>query len=361
MVDDQPVSALFAVRVLEQAGMVTEQVIDPLAVLRAMDRFSPDLVLMDLYMPVASGIELTAVIREQERYADLPILFLSVELDPVRQLDALRIGDDDFLAKPMPPQRLVAYVRQRLARARHQAQVRKAAAIASSGATGLVDRERLLVRLDQLVHARALDWGLIYLEQARDAEALYRLAAAASARAGSASTGWSCSCAVSLFSAFAEAFGQSLRADLQADVAATVPAFEVSWCAVPAGGGESVTLVSRARKAARISLLHREGQAEDYQRPSAGPRTVAAPHPVLEAITAGQFQLLFQPMVPLRETAAPCYEATLCLAMPDGELLAPGTFVAVGLDHKSAQGRPAHVGFRAQENVFQGSCDAGTE
>ncbi len=34
---------------------------------------------------------------------------------------------------------------------------------------------------------------------------------------------------------------------------------------------------------------------------------------------------------------------------------------AAGLDHKSAQGRPAHVGLRAQEHVLQGSCDAGTE
>ncbi|AUB80665.1 hypothetical protein THSYN_06680 [Candidatus Thiodictyon syntrophicum] len=341
VVDDQPVSALFAARVLEQAGMIAQQVFDPLLALSAMDRFAPDLVLMDLHMPGASGIELTAVIREQERYADLPILFLSVELDPARQLDALRVGGDDFLAKPVPPQRLVACVRQRLARARHQAQVRKTAVTASRGPTGLVDRERLLARLDRLIHARARDWGLIYLEQAGDAAALHWLAGAASARAGAGALAARVGehgvavlvrrAAPSPLGAFAEALGQGVRVDLQAGAAAVAPAFGVGWCAVAAGGGESVTLVSRARKVARISLHRRQGRAEGYQRPSAGPHSVAAPHPVLEAITASQFHLLFQPMVPLRGTAAPCYEATLRLAMPDGELLAPGAFVPAAL------------------------------
>ena len=342
VVDDQLLSALFAARVLEQAGMVTQKVLDPLLALPAMDRFAPDLVVMDLHMPGASGIELTALIREQARYADLPILFLSVELDPARQLDALRVGGDDFLAKPLPPQRLVACVRQRLARARHQAQLRKVAtAPAPAGPTGLVDRERLLAQLDRLIHSRAGDWGLIYLEQAGDAAALHQLAVAASARAGAAALAARVGehgvavlvrpGAARPFDAFAEDLGQGVRADLQAGAAGATPTFGVGWCAVPAGGGESLTLVSRARQAARISLHRRQGRAEGHVKANGGPHTVAAPHPVLEAITASQFQLLFQPMVPLRGAAAPCYEATLRLAMPDGELLAPGAFASVAL------------------------------
>jgi DNA-binding response OmpR family regulator len=121
VVDDQPVAALFAARVLESAGMLTERVGDPLAVLDALDAFVPDLVLMDLHMPGASGIELTRIIREQDRFADLPIVFLSAELDAEQQMAALRVGGDDFLAKPVAPDHLVACVRQRLARARERA------------------------------------------------------------------------------------------------------------------------------------------------------------------------------------------------------------------------------------------------
>lgn len=103
VVDDQPVSALFAARVLEGDGMVIERVGDPLAVLDALERFRPDLVLMDLHMPGASGIELTRIIRDQAQFADLPIVFLSVEMDPRQQLNARRVGGDDFLAKPVLP------------------------------------------------------------------------------------------------------------------------------------------------------------------------------------------------------------------------------------------------------------------
>ena len=337
VVDDQPVAALFAARVLEQAGVATEQVHDPLLVLSAIERFAPDLVLMDLHMPGASGIELTAVIREQERFADLPILFLSVELDPARQLDALRVGGDDFLAKPVAPQLLVASVRQRLARARHRAQVRRAAPLPAL-ATGVIDRERLLARLDHLIHARSGTWGLVYLEQATgEVAALQRLAATLAARAGAdalAARVGECGVAALVrggdpqpFGVFAETLGQVVRADLQgAAGAAVVPAFGVGWCAVPAGGGESVTLVSRARKAARISLHRHQGRAEGYRKASSAPATLMASGPIPAAVAAAQFQLLFQPMVPLRATAAERYEATLRLALPDGELLGPGAF-----------------------------------
>ena len=335
VVDDQPVAALFAARVLEQAGMVTESVSDPFVVLSALERFVPDLVLMDLHMPGVSGIELTGVIRAQERFADLPILFLSAELDPARQLEALRIGGDDFLAKPVPAARLLACVRERLVRARHRAAVR--AAPPDAGAAG---REHLLARLDRLLQSQSgADWALVYLELEGDAAALARLAAAVSARAGAEALvalagaqgvgvllrgGTWCP-----FRTAAQALAETVRTDL-ATGAAPVPRFGVGWCALPDGGGESVTLVSRARKAACISLQAKQGRAQGYVN-SPRPEAAGARDPLLTAIAAGQFQLLFQPMVPLHATAAERYEATLRLVGPHGELLAPGVFGPVAL------------------------------
>ncbi|WP_295458747.1 EAL domain-containing protein [uncultured Thiodictyon sp.] len=329
VVDDQPVSALFAARILECAGMATEQVTDPLLVLSVMDRFAPDLVLMDLHMPGVSGIELTAVIREQERFADLPIIFLSVELDPERQLEALRVGGDDFLAKPVQPGRLVFCVRRRLAAARMRSQ----------GAAVTVNREHLLARLDRLLHSpAAADWVLIYLERpGQDAPTQARLAAAVAARAGADALtvgvgehgvgvlmrGGPERC----YAAVAQALGQGVRADLGTD-GAEVPTFGVGWCALPAGGGESVTLVSRARKAACLSLERHQGRADGYiVAPPARPGDDTTADPTLAAIKANRLQLLFQPMVTLGTAAAERYEATPRLAGPHGELLAPRLFV----------------------------------
>ena len=82
VVDDQEVSAILAGGILNHAGMVVRTVFDPMTVLQAMDEFRPDLVLMDLHMPGANGMELTSIIREHETFCATPIVFLSVEEDP---------------------------------------------------------------------------------------------------------------------------------------------------------------------------------------------------------------------------------------------------------------------------------------
>ncbi|HYN77987.1 MAG TPA: EAL domain-containing protein [Lamprocystis sp. (in: g-proteobacteria)] len=336
VVDDQPVAALFASRVLTHAGMVAEPVHDPLQVLAAMDRFAPDLILMDLHMPGINGIELTGVIREQARFADLPIIFLSAELDQGRQLDALRIGGDDFLAKPVAPERLVACVRQRLVRARHRARVQRAAVQAPP--TVRSGRERLLARLDDLLRAQSKShWALVYFEQPGDATVMTRLVAAVGAHAGAAGlTAQVGEHGVATlvpgtderdFPAIVQTLGLSVQADLQAVAGgAAVPLGGVGWCSLTVGGGESVTLVSRARKAARSSLDRQQGRCEGYAWAPTPPRADQTTDPRLAAILAGQFQLLFQPMVPLCAVAAERYEATLRLCASDGELLAPSVF-----------------------------------
>jgi len=85
VVDDQPVAANFAIRVLEDAGMHTRSVGDPRRALETLEAFRPDLVLMDLHVPGVDGIELTALIHEHEAVYATPVVFLSSELDPGRQ------------------------------------------------------------------------------------------------------------------------------------------------------------------------------------------------------------------------------------------------------------------------------------
>jgi EAL domain-containing protein (putative c-di-GMP-specific phosphodiesterase class I)/DNA-binding response OmpR family regulator len=368
VVDDQPVAALFASRVLAQAGMTVEQVHDPLQVLAVIDRFAPDLILMDLHMPGVNGIELTGVIREQARFADLPIVFLSAELDPGRQLDALRIGGDDFLAKPVLPDRLVSCVRQRLVRARHRARLRGPASPGQP--LSMASREQLLARLDGLLRVRSSShWALVYFEQPGDAAAMTALAAAVFGRIGAggltARVGEHGVAALvagadeRAFAAIAQTLSLGVRADLQAAApGAEAPACGVGWCPVAAGGGESLTLVSRARKAACLSLHRHQGRVDTYVRASVRSDSDLSADPVLESIRAGQFQLLFQPMVPLRVGPAERYEATLRLSGPGGELLAPSAFAAVALRNGQAAAIDRWL-FRAGLDALRARREAG--
>lgn len=118
VVDDDPDLAAAYKLHLESAGVVATVVNNALDTVAVLHDFRPDLLLMDVYMPGCSGIELAAVIRQQDCHAALPIIFLSTETDLGRQLTAINLGGDDFLTKPVEPWHLVRAVLARARRAR---------------------------------------------------------------------------------------------------------------------------------------------------------------------------------------------------------------------------------------------------
>ncbi|MEF3273349.1 MAG: response regulator [Chloroflexus sp.] len=118
IVDDSPLMAEVYALALRAAGMRVVSTTDPLEAPLLLAEQQPDLILLDVYMPVCSGQELAAVIRQQQEYHSIPIVFLSGETDRSAQLAALARGGDDFLTKPINLEHLVAAVRSRIQRAR---------------------------------------------------------------------------------------------------------------------------------------------------------------------------------------------------------------------------------------------------
>lgn len=114
IVEDNRADAFYAQTVLAKAGMQAFVEHDPRRVIEALEVLHPDLVLMDLHMPFANGVEVTMLIRSHPVFARLPIVFLSGESDPDSQIEASNAGGDDFLFKPIRPQRLVTAVRDRM-------------------------------------------------------------------------------------------------------------------------------------------------------------------------------------------------------------------------------------------------------
>ncbi|MBS3896508.1 EAL domain-containing protein [Silanimonas sp.] len=163
IVEDDRAQALFAEGVLRNAGMQTRIVLDALDVLEALDAFQPDLILMDVHMPMASGIELTALIRERERFLHTPIVFLTGEQDQDVRFVALDAGGDDFLSKPIRPKHLIASVQGRIRRHRDTLQSREAEPAAGLD-SGIVERGRMLARIDQLITAGSPRGGIVFLE-----------------------------------------------------------------------------------------------------------------------------------------------------------------------------------------------------
>jgi len=116
IVDDAASMTTIFAAVLEQAGLEVRAVNNPMLALDALQEFLPDLILLDIYMPECSGMELAKVIRQLDAFVSIPIVFLSAEGDIDKQLVAMGLGGDDFLVKPIQPQHLVAVVTNRIRR-----------------------------------------------------------------------------------------------------------------------------------------------------------------------------------------------------------------------------------------------------
>ena len=101
LIDDEEFYLEFFSEILKDAGMIVEMLSDPVHVLDALPRFNPDVIVTDMYMPECSGPELVQVIRQDESWDLVPILFISAESDVDCQLDAMKHGASDFLVKPV--------------------------------------------------------------------------------------------------------------------------------------------------------------------------------------------------------------------------------------------------------------------
>lgn len=118
IIDDSKAQATHTERTLNSAGIITSTLTEPFEAMTLLAEFEPDLIILDMYMPDCKGTELAKVIRQNEQYVSVPIIYLSAEDDLEKQLDAMNEAGDDFLTKPIKPRHLITTVRNRAQRAR---------------------------------------------------------------------------------------------------------------------------------------------------------------------------------------------------------------------------------------------------
>lgn len=143
IVDDSISTSQFYALSLNSIGIETKIITDPFKVMDTVIDFKPDLILLDLHMPKCSGLELAAVIRQQENYISTPIIFLSGETDKEKQLEMLKSGADEFLTKPVNVNHLIAVVKNKVIRYRQLS-----AYMHNDSLTGLLNHTSILTSLD---------------------------------------------------------------------------------------------------------------------------------------------------------------------------------------------------------------------
>jgi CheY-like chemotaxis protein len=107
--DDRDQLTAYA-HILREAGLDVRETDNPLQVPELLESFPAEVVILDMYMPQCSGPELAALLRDDERYGAIPIVYLSAEEDFSRQLAAMEQGGVHFLSKPVGSQHLASAV-----------------------------------------------------------------------------------------------------------------------------------------------------------------------------------------------------------------------------------------------------------
>jgi len=164
IVDDDKATGDFTVATLENSGFVARAEINPIKVMDTIIEFNPELILMDLYMPNCDGYELAEVIRQQENYLGMPIVYLSSETNLEKQLSAMHKGGDDFLTKPIRPDHLISAVTSRIRRYRQLSSL-----MVRDSLTGLYNHTSIKEILDKEVsrsvrHKMPLSYAMVDID-----------------------------------------------------------------------------------------------------------------------------------------------------------------------------------------------------
>ena len=152
LVEDSATAVAVIQRALAQHGIDNQSITDPQQLLAAVEAYRPDLVLMDMHMPHCNGVEATRVLRQVAAYQSVPVVYLSSEKDMGMQVEALRLGGDQFLTKPCNPVLLGAVVNTKIERYREMQR-----SSLHDGLTGLLNHSASKTRLAQLLLAMHAD------------------------------------------------------------------------------------------------------------------------------------------------------------------------------------------------------------
>ena len=124
MVDDEAYTMEALKMFLQDAGYRNFVLVeDSVQALEKLEKNQPDVLLLDVMMPVVSGFDILRELRKNLNFAHLPVIILTSNSEAETKLEALDLGATDFLGKPVDPSELSLRVRNALAVKAYQDQL----------------------------------------------------------------------------------------------------------------------------------------------------------------------------------------------------------------------------------------------
>ncbi|WP_376742017.1 response regulator transcription factor [Sporomusa sp. GT1] len=110
--DEQPIRELLALYLVKE-GFAVQEAADGAEALIKYQESKPDIIILDIMMPILDGIE---VCRQIRKFSHIPIIMLTSRAEDDDRIMGLELGADDYVTKPFNPREVVARVKAVLRR-----------------------------------------------------------------------------------------------------------------------------------------------------------------------------------------------------------------------------------------------------
>lgn len=114
IVDDNPMNLMLTSHVLENEGFHTRTAEDGVSGLATIANAIPTLILLDVMMPEMNGYEVCRKIKENEKWIDIPIIFLTANAQTENLVEGFLAGGVDYITKPFKSEELLVRVKNHL-------------------------------------------------------------------------------------------------------------------------------------------------------------------------------------------------------------------------------------------------------
>lgn len=114
IVDDDPATLKTTGYALECAGYEVQTAADGEEALKKLEEANPDLILLDLILPLQGGFQVAKAIKSIERYKDTPIIVLSCKKEYAAKRTAARSGIIEYIEKPFDMDKLLFHIKNAL-------------------------------------------------------------------------------------------------------------------------------------------------------------------------------------------------------------------------------------------------------
>ncbi len=131
--------------------------------LDVMARWKPHLILLDIMMPKMDGVEMCRILRSHRGFDDVLVVFLTARDEDYSQVNALEIGGDDYITKPIRTRVLLSRIKALLRRREMGLAEAEGATLIQAGDLSISQEKRTVKRAGQDIKLPKKEFELLWL------------------------------------------------------------------------------------------------------------------------------------------------------------------------------------------------------